>query len=803
MRPLPLHTWLPDAQSERPLPASPVRVLGIDLGTTTSAVAAMLWNPGQTEPPIPECIEIEQPTTMGAHIHTLVPSVVAHYEGRVWIGEGARRLRAHPNLKRNRDIFYECKNHMGIRYTYHQAPEGFRSAAEISGHILAFLRAAAEAEGPIHRTVITVPASFQVAQRTDTLKAAQLAGINLHSGDLLDEPVAAFLDYLMTYGDRLAGMLETPKTLLVFDFGGGTCDVAIFRVGMQQEDAPGITVAPRAVSRYYRVGGGDIDAAIVHEVLIPQLIAQEGWSVHDLDYDIRKRKLEPALLSVAERLKIGLCEQIRRLKAFGKYTEEEKSHVVQILSGTWPCPIPEHPDLKLHNPQLTATAFERVLEPYIDTDHLYTRETEYFLTCSVMAPIQDALDRAGLTPEDIDLLLLVGGSSLIPQVEETVEAFFSDAEMLAYEEPEEVRLTVARGAAYHALALEMLGRSLIQPVAYDTLALKTHSGYFPLIPAGTPLPFPASGDFAEISGLAIPENCIAGELPLRVTLVAGAEERPLLHTLWHIPGPVQKGEPLTVRVRMDENQHLQLELSLTEHPDKQFASEIAHPLTHIVRPENLYEEIYETEEDLRTGKIARAHVPTTLVKLARKYEQLGQVDKAIDYLKKALRLQGRPDATMLNLLGIYHGQKGDYTRQEKAYLKAFEAAPYDPAPLFNLAFALRERKQFAEAKRWIERALEIRRSAPYLVLYATILERGGFAPATRIKELMEEAVTLAGPVRGLSEWELGWLQAAARYLERDDLIEAIRQERQRQRQGPVLPEDDGKLPVIMPGIQRL
>jgi molecular chaperone DnaK len=65
------------------------------------------------------------------------------------------------------------------------------------------------------------------------------------------------------------------KNLVVFDFGGGTCDVSAFRLG--RRDDGGLTITPLNVSRYHRLGGGDLDRAIIHEVLLPQLLAQDGW----------------------------------------------------------------------------------------------------------------------------------------------------------------------------------------------------------------------------------------------------------------------------------------------------------------------------------------------------------------------------------------------------------------------------------------------------------------------------------------------------------------------------------------------
>ena len=170
---------------------TPVRVLGIDLGTTNSTVGEILWEPGQSGAVEVRCLEIDQDTTEGRYTHVLVPSVVALHQGNVYTGEGAKRLRARAadlGLEEARNLFCECKNDIGIKRTYHRAPRGFQWAAEVGGHVLRFLKDSATSESlvPVDRVVVTVPASFQAAQRHDTLKAAELAGIPLGSGDLLD-----------------------------------------------------------------------------------------------------------------------------------------------------------------------------------------------------------------------------------------------------------------------------------------------------------------------------------------------------------------------------------------------------------------------------------------------------------------------------------------------------------------------------------------------------------------------------------------------------------------------------------------
>ena len=278
-------------------PTEPLRVIGIDLGTTNSIVCEIVWQPGEEKPGPPRCLNIDQDTTQGRYTHVIVPSVVALHEDAIWVGEGAKRLRAiqGAGLQEYKSWFAETKNDIGVRRTYHRAPAGLRSARAVAVEILKFLHQAALSESDIQisRAVITVPASFQVAQRDDTVAAAQRAGITLADGELLDEPIAALLAYLAQCtgdGDDLLPRGGGTKNLVVFDFGGGTCDVAVLRLGRQPKGR--LTVTPISVSRYHRLGGGDVDRAIIHEVLLPQLLAQNGLDQHALGFEEKRQRIQ-------------------------------------------------------------------------------------------------------------------------------------------------------------------------------------------------------------------------------------------------------------------------------------------------------------------------------------------------------------------------------------------------------------------------------------------------------------------------------------------------------------------------------
>ncbi|MGE3843382.1 MAG: Hsp70 family protein, partial [Vicinamibacterales bacterium] len=741
---------------------SPVRVVGIDLGTTNSTVTEIVWNRERPQDVRVRCLEVDQDTLFGVYTHFLVPSAVALYQGREWVGEGAKRLQSNldAGLEQYRNLFLECKNDIGTRRTYHRAADGYRSAPEIGGRVLSFLKQAAERHDtiPIARVVVTVPASFQAGQRQDTIRAARLASMELEPGDLLDEPVAAFLDYLMVHSGELKGALGGPKRLLVFDFGGGTCDVAVFRV------APGraggsLEISPVSVSRYHRLGGGDIDRAIVHEVLIPQFAERNGIPPLSLSFEQKKNALEPALLGVAEALKIGLCRELVRQKAFAQEGTPTPP-LVKRQPGAHPCRIGDR-DLVLQSPSLSLEQFEKILEPFLDTDLLYARESEYRLTASVFGPVQDALDRSNLAPDAVDLCLLVGGSTLIPQVQEAVASYLPNAKVLTPPDAEAVQTGVARGAAYHALARTLFGSGAFEVVTPNRLAIRTSAGSREIVPSGARLPFPGVGSPAHVIELAAPATSILEPVQLRVEIVIGEQghEQTVFASLWQIPAPVNQGDRLALTCRLDENQVLQFSLSLADSPEAApFEGRVENPLANVVNPSVTRTRISEVEEDLRTGKIAGPEAPDTIVQLARDYAEIQQTEKAIFYLKQVLRIRNRPDSYVLGLMGVYQHERGDWEAAQKCYREAI-AAGGGFAPRFNLALSQHKHRQHDEAASTLRELLELRRDGPTLTLAAQVTDAMGQGELRDAH--LAEALPAFGGLRSIDDWEIGWLMTAA------------------------------------------
>ena len=297
------------------------RAVGIDLGTTNSAIAVLEGG----EPTI-------SPNAEGART---TPSVVAFSKtGEVLVGEIAKR-QAVTNVDRT---ISSVKRHMGTDWTTEIDGKKY-TAQEISARVLMKLKADAEAYlgEPVTEAVITVPAYFNDAQRQATKDAGQIAGLKVER--IVNEPTAAALAYGLEKG-------KEDELILVFDLGGGTFDVSLLEVG--KDDDGFSTIQVRATSGDNHLGGDDWDQRIV-DWLIDQVKAKTGA---DLSKD-----------AVA----------LQRLKEAAEQAKKELSSAtstnisLQYLSMTADGPI--HLDESLTRAkfeELTSDLLERTKKPFRD-----------------------------------------------------------------------------------------------------------------------------------------------------------------------------------------------------------------------------------------------------------------------------------------------------------------------------------------------------------------------------------------------------------------------------------------------------
>jgi molecular chaperone DnaK len=374
------------------------KAIGIDLGTTNSVVSVM---------------EAGEPKVIvNSEGDRVTPSVVAFgKDGQRLVGQVARRQA----ITNPENTVYSIKRFMGRRYEeakqeismvpykVEPGPGGdvrvraggkLYSPPEISAQILSKLKQAAEdyLGEKVTDAVITVPAYFNDAQRQATKDAGKIAGLNVLR--IINEPTAAALAYGL---DK-----KKEETIAVYDFGGGTFDVSVLEVG------DGV-IEVKATNGDTHLGGDDLDQRIIDWMI------QEFKKDQGIDLSTDKMALQ-RLKEAAERAKIELSTSVE--------TEINLPFITANASG------PKHLQMKL-----TRAHFEKLVDDLLE---------------KTLAPSRQALKDAGVEPKDIDEVVLVGGSTRIPKVQQMVQSLFG-REPHKGVNPDEV---VSIGAAIQAGVLQ-------------------------------------------------------------------------------------------------------------------------------------------------------------------------------------------------------------------------------------------------------------------------------------------------------------------------------------------------------------
>ncbi|MBS0557737.1 MAG: Hsp70 family protein [Proteobacteria bacterium] len=729
----------------------PVSAVGIDLGTTKSCAAIARFDP-ESKQITCECVEYPEPGVPGAPI--AVPSVVAVKNDEVFVGHAARRLIGKKGYTPQRDVFAESKNDIGLRYTYWKAPEGYKSAIQIATVILDRLLSGID-DGYDMPVVVTVPASFHGAQRTATLEAAtDLVGED--TVRLLDEPYAAFLDMLFRQPDLASTFLREGANILVFDFGGGTCDVAVFTLA----SAKGAFLPRlRATSRYHRIGGGDIDRAIVHEHLIPQLLQRYDLGRTAFSWKQKRYDIEPQLLPLAERLKLALCRRILDCRAGGKSEDDAEA----VAAGEYEVVVGDQ-SYWLDSPTLTRTIFEQILRAFLDPEPPPESADEYVQRGSIFSPIRHALFQAKLDVQDIDGVLLAGSSSLIPAVQDALRKHFPDARVFSCGSGEALQGAIARGAALQALALAATGKPLIAPVTSSAVGLQTNQGVLHLVDAGTSIPAACSKPLRLLA----PQD--SASRPVEIAVEVGDGHRVSGRSMWSLPAPVRAGEPLDLTWKLDENQCLELELVRSDHADTEpFHHRFIAPITHIDQGQIARCRMLEREQSIRDGRVSKRELGDAFIALGRDASTLGENEKALHFISLAIMEQGATQHLM-NLRGLYREYCGDREGAEESYRAAGQ---WDPA-LFNMALMQSKAEHYAQALESIDKAIELDSSREASVLKGQILEKLG--KANDAKLLYVDALSGVIDLKACADYQLYWLLKAARILDRSELIASVQEE---------------------------
>ncbi|HET8898290.1 MAG TPA: Hsp70 family protein, partial [Rhodanobacteraceae bacterium] len=753
--------------------------VGIDLGTSKSCLAWAHYNPDHDTL---DCDLLRFDGADGAR-GVALPSVVAEHDGRRLFGDDALSIRGQPRVLPDRDWFAESKNLIGLRHSYRDAPDDLATpvdvAAALIGHLFTCAKESSIPQPVTFPLVVTVPASFHATQRQATLEAAA-RGFHTQPRQvrLLDEPCAAFIDLKFRQPERAAALLREGANVLVFDFGGGTCDVAIFHVDGAHGGPLGARL--RGASRYHRLGGGDIDRAIVHDVLIPAWCKQHDIGAFELGWSDKRRVLEPQLLAVAERLKRSLSSRITELERGG--TRAAPGLTVEAVDA----PVcHDGRCMPLLRPSLSLAALTELLQPILDPEPPPESGDEFVLRSSLFAPVAQALLRARLEPQQIHGLLLCGSSSLLPPVQAALKRRFPDAEHVLLGDGESLQGAVARGAALQALSLQLLDEPIVAPVASADITLELADGALRLCRAGDAVP--CASRTAVL--LRPPRDSHGTGVDIAVELRSDGT-RSAGRSLWFLPAPVHATETLELTWRMDDNQCVELRLERPgHHGTTPFVQRFDAPIMHRDAGQAIRARLLEREERIRADAIDRKDYGHAFAEHAQDCASLGEYEKALHYLALALQEQGE-NQHLLNLRGIWRDAMGNDDGAQESYERIADSWP---AARFNLALLHYRQRRLDLALEWIDKALDYKASRPYHVLRGDILNRLGRRDEAR--QEWQDATDGQIDLAGTDPWALGWIASAASALENPALEERIRLHQRQRADGAANAPRQGELPA--------
>ncbi len=579
-------------------------IVGIDLGTTNSLVAYVH----------PETRQPRAINDLGRG--TIVPSVIYFApDGELLVGDDARlKLETDPahtiySVKRLLGKSYrDLADHLGqLGYRVvedERDPDGlvrvrvgerYYSPIELSALILRELKHRAEhaLKTPVNRAVITVPAYFNDSQRQATRDAGRLAGLDVLR--IVNEPTAAALAYGLDQQSAAAPQpssslspshpptLPPSKTVAVYDLGGGTFDVSILRL------ENGIFEV-LATSGDTWLGGDDMD----------RLIADHWLRALGLtDDDLRADK------TFAQRLRLAAETAKRTLSDAAEFSTE-------IDAPGAPAPV---------TVTLTLTEFEALIEP---------------LVARTLASCRTAVQDAGIQVEDLDAVLLVGGSTRVPRVRAAVSAFFKQ-EANASLDPDEV---VALGAAVQADVLAGNRRDLLLlDVTPLTLGLETLGGLLdPIIPRNSKIPTKAGRQYT---------TSVDGQINLKLAIYQGerdvaAENRKLGEfTLRGIPAMPAGLPKIDVNFRLNADGILQVEaVEVRSGVRQEIEIKPQYGLTDAQVEQMLLDSLTHAREDIATRALIEARTAgeqllyhtTQFVKKHGQHLTAAEIDQTTQYV---------------------------------------------------------------------------------------------------------------------------------------------------------------------------
>lgn len=747
--------------------------VGIDFGTSTTVVSIATKENGEEKIktlPIKLTQILEDGTIYQSE---KLPSVIAWYNGKLLVGEGASNLKY--TLTKGKNIWFSFKMEIGedLGAKYYNSEVSTMEGVKIRNpkdcvrvffmYLNILIKKYCKENGFSDNILyaVSIPASFEANQRKDLIEALESNGMNISKQSLIDEPNAAFISYIHDSEDSEKPLLISPhynSKVLVFDFGGGTCDISILEIG---KSSNGLYSKNVAISKFTKLGGDDIDRYITYKYIMPRFF--EANNVSEDDFRTKERQyIAMQLYKVSERLKILLCKKISNqmykleIPDYVKSSSDKETITIQVSVET------KKGILSQSEFYLSIKELVKVMSVFMKSSRIPTSikgQEEYN---NIFVPIESAIKKANVCKFEIDYVLLIGGSAQNPFIQETLKNYFDDSEILV---PQDLQTHVSKGAAIHSLLMNGMNRCIIQPITSEPIFVITKDATNKvLIPAGTTIPC----DTVVIDDLMpTKDHQEVIELPICV----GSINKMLFNLKITRDGGFLTTAQVTLALEITADKLLLAKaqcmgVSCMVEPQNPFANKELSTEERIVLHA-------EREANIATERNGGIPTKNCLITLRKAYEDAGNDFKAAETLEQQNELYPNPED--YNLIGVYYNNSGNIDKAIEFYEKALEYNPNNVYANFNLGHTLFYRDSL-KSRQYLNKAYELDPKHPCTNIMLGRLDKieGNEAVARAKFQVAYDVYEQRWKSNSLHSSDYGWYASAAEELGKRDKTYEIR-----------------------------
>lgn len=753
--------------------ATKATFVGIDFGTSTTVVSIATKESGEEKIktlPIKLTQILEDGTIYQSE---KLPSVIAWYNGRLLVGEGASNLKY--TLTKGKNIWFSFKMEIGedLGAKYYNSEVGDMEGVKIRNpkdcvrvffmYLNMLIKKYCQDNGLSDNIMyaVSIPASFEANQRKELMEALESNGMNISKQSLIDEPNAAFISYVHDSEESEKPLLISPhynSNVLVFDFGGGTCDISILEIG---KSTNGLYSKNIAISKFTKLGGDDVDRYITFKYILPRFF--EANNVSDEDFITKERQyIATQLYKVSERLKILLCKKISN-----QMYQLEIPDYIKSNSDKASITIPVSVETK--KGLLTQSEFFLSIKELVEVMSVFMKpslmpssikgQEEYN---NIFMPIESAIKKANVCKSEIDYVLLIGGSAQNPFIQEALKKYFDDSEILV---PQDLQTHVSKGAAIHSLLMNGINKCIIQPITSEPIFVITKDTTNKvLIPAGTTIPC----DTVVIDDL-IPtkDHQEAIELPICV----GNENKMLFNLKITRDGGFLTTAQVTLALEITADKLLLAKahcmgVSCMVEPQNPFANkELSTEERIVLRAER--------EANIETERNGGIPTKNCLISLRKAYEDAGNDFKAAETLEQQNEIYPNPEE--YNLIGVYYHNSGNRDKAIDFFERALDHNPNDYWANFNLGNTLFYR-DLKRARQYLNKAYELNPFEPCInILLGRLDKREGKESEAKEKfQIAYDKYEQKWKANLFYNSDYGWFASVAEELGKKDKAYEIR-----------------------------